>query len=103
MGDLCEAKDSEFLNTVAKEYLEYAEINIKYEPYIKREIEQAEKLTRLEHLTIPNDFDYNGITALSNEAKNKMSKIKPSTIGQASRISGVSPADISILLVYFGR
>ena len=101
--DLSQAQPDTFLKDIEREYLEHAEINVKYEPYIKRELEQVDKLTRLEHLTIAEEFDYGSIKALSSEAKNKLSKIKPTTIGQASRISGVSPADISVLLVYFGR
>jgi len=79
------------------------EILIKYESYIAKEQEQAEKLTRLEYIKIDSTFDYNSIVSLSNEAKEKLNKIKPETLGQASRISGVSPADLSVLLVYFGR
>lgn len=79
------------------------EILIKYESYIVKEQEQAEKLTRLEYIKIDSTFDYNSIISLSNEAKEKLNKIKPETLGQASRISGVSPADLSVLLVYFGR
>lgn len=79
------------------------EILIKYESYIIKEQEQAEKLTRLEYIKIDSTFDYNSIVSLSNEAKEKLNKIKPETLGQASRISGVSPADLSVLLVYFGR
>ena len=103
ISDLSQSEPKNYLQNIEREYLEFAEINVKYEPYIKRELEQADKLTRLEHLVIDEDFDYSTIKALSSEAKNKLSKIKPTTIGQASRISGVSPSDISVLLVYFGR
>lgn len=85
------------------EIIESAEIFIKYEGYIKREKKIAEKIKRLEHIKIKNDFDYNKILSLSTEARQKLSKIKPKTIGQASRISGVSPSDISVLLIYMGR
>jgi tRNA uridine 5-carboxymethylaminomethyl modification enzyme len=80
-----------------------AEIQIKYETYIEKEKEAAEKLKRLEYIKLDAAFDYKSIPALSNEAKEKLSAIKPETLGQAGRISGVSPADISVLLVYFGR
>lgn len=80
-----------------------AEIQIKYETYIAKEKEAAEKLKRLEYIKLDAGFDYKSIPALSNEAKEKLSAIKPQTLGQAGRISGVSPADISVLLVYFGR
>ncbi|MDR2911338.1 MAG: tRNA uridine-5-carboxymethylaminomethyl(34) synthesis enzyme MnmG [Bacteroidales bacterium] len=82
---------------------EAAEIKIKYEGYLQREQQIAEKTKRLEGLKIPNDFDYSGITSISTEGKQKLAKIKPDSIGQASRISGVSPADINILLMYLGR
>lgn len=85
------------------EHLQEAEIRIKYETYIKKEIELVERMQKLEHLTIPLDFNYHQITSLSAEAKEKLQNIKPGTLGQASRISGISPSDISILLVHFGR
>lgn len=80
-----------------------AEIEIKYETYIQKEHETAEKLQRLEHIYIKPDFDYHKLNSLSMEAREKLSKLKPTTLGQAGRISGVSPSDLSILLVYFGR
>ena len=83
--------------------LKNAEICIKYEGYIERERANARKIERLEHISIPSGFDYRKITSLSMEARIKLSRIKPQTIGQASRIPGVSPSDINILLVYFGR
>ncbi|MFZ1515116.1 MAG: tRNA uridine-5-carboxymethylaminomethyl(34) synthesis enzyme MnmG [Saprospiraceae bacterium] len=86
-----------------EESLEHIQINLKYEGYIRKEQEMVDKMSRLESLKINPEYDYHGISALSNEAKTKLSKIKPVTIGQASRISGVSPADISVLLVYLGR
>lgn len=86
-----------------REGVELAEIRIKYDGYLKREHENAQKLIKLERIKIPLHYDYNEINSLSSEAKIKLSEIKPDTIGQASRISGVSPADISVLLVYMGR
>ncbi|MCX6351455.1 MAG: tRNA uridine-5-carboxymethylaminomethyl(34) synthesis enzyme MnmG [Bacteroidetes bacterium] len=86
-----------------KEELEEAEILVKYSGYINKEREMAEKSIRLEDIKISDAFDYRTIKSLSEEAKEKFNKIKPVTIGQASRISGVSPADISILLVHLGR
>lgn len=85
------------------ESLECSEIQMKYEGYIEKEKEMAQKLERLEEIRLRPDFDYYAISSLSTEAKQKLSKQKPSTIGQASRISGVNPADISILLVHLGR
>ncbi len=85
------------------EVREQAEINIKYRGYIEKEKENVAKLNRLETIRIPADFNYEAITSLSAEAKQKMSKIRPKTIAQASRISGVSPADINVLLIYLGR
>ncbi|WP_299176106.1 tRNA uridine-5-carboxymethylaminomethyl(34) synthesis enzyme MnmG [uncultured Chryseobacterium sp.] len=85
------------------EVREQAEINIKYKGYIEKEKENVAKLNRLENIKIPEDFDYSKISSLSAEAKQKMSNVKPKTIAQAGRISGVSPADINVLLVYLGR
>jgi len=85
------------------EIIEAVEISIKYSGYIERERSNAQKLERLEHISIPANFDFRKITSLSMEARIKLSRIKPQTIGQASRIPGVSPADINILLVNFGR
>jgi len=86
-----------------KEIIEAAEIVIKYKGYIERERTNAQKLERLEHITIPQVFDYRKISSLSMEARIKLSRIKPQNIGQASRIPGVSPADINVLLIHFGR
>ena len=83
--------------------LEQAEVKIKYEGYIKREEEMAEKMLRLEGIKLYQTFDYKALSSLSIEARQKLSSIKPSTLGQASRISGVSPSDISVLLVHLGR
>ena len=85
------------------EILESVEIQIKYESYIERERNNADKLLRLEYVKIPNNFDFDKLQSLTIEARQKLKKIQPKNIGQASRISGVSPADISALLVYFGR
>ena len=86
-----------------EEMLESVEIRIKYAGYIEREQRNVEKLKRLEHIRIADDFDFASIQALSTEARQKLTKIHPQTIGQASRIPGVSPSDINILLVLFGR
>ncbi|REK48212.1 MAG: tRNA uridine-5-carboxymethylaminomethyl(34) synthesis enzyme MnmG [Bacteroidetes bacterium] len=83
--------------------LEQAEISIKYQGYIEKEFEIVEKLNKLEDVSLREDFDYSMLGSLSMEARQKLSKIKPRTLGQASRISGVSPSDISVLLVYLGR
>jgi tRNA uridine 5-carboxymethylaminomethyl modification enzyme len=80
-----------------------AEILMKYEGYISREEEQAHKMNRLEDVAIPGDMDFKSILSLSSEAKEKLTKIKPVNIGQAARISGVSPSDISVLLIHLGR
>ena len=100
---------SELLNIVPrgtiypKEVVDSVEIEIKYKGYIEREKLAAEKLSRLENLIIPDDFDFDRVSGLSIECRQKLKSYKPRTIAQASRISGVSPSDISILLVYFGR
>ena len=97
----------EFIRNTSKNYSdevrEQAEINIKYKGYIEKEKENVAKLHRLENIKIPELFDFNQISSLSAEAKQKLNKIKPKTIAQASRISGVSPADINVLLIYLGR
>ena len=85
------------------EAIEQTIIQIKYSGYINREKENAEKITRLENITIPEDFEYKKLASLSSEAKQKLGAIRPKTIAHAGRISGVSPADISVLLVYMGR
>ncbi len=86
-----------------EEQREQAEINIKYKGYIDKERENVAKLLRLETIKIPEDFDYSQLNSLSLEAKQKFAKIRPKTIAQAGRISGVSPADINVLLIYLGR
>jgi tRNA uridine 5-carboxymethylaminomethyl modification enzyme len=85
------------------EVIQQAEIKVKYERYIEKELQMAEKMNKLENLSINPDFDYEKLTSLSIEARLKLKDIKPATLGQASRISGVSPADISVLMVYLGR
>lgn len=90
-------------NGIDEEIIEEAEIQIKYRGYIERERFIAEKMRRLENIRIRPNFDYESLTSLTIEARQKLSRIKPETIGQASRIPGVSPADINVLLVYFGR
>ena len=86
-----------------REVLDSSEISIKYKGYIQREQQMADKIMRLENLMIPADFDFDKVESLSIECRQKLKKYAPRTIAQASRISGVSPADISVLLVYFGR
>ena len=86
-----------------EEILDQVEIQMKYDGYIEREQDQAEKMSRLENVRIPEDLDFKKLNSLSTEAKEKLSEIKPITIGQASRVSGVSPSDVSVLLVYMGR
>jgi len=90
-------------NDLEREVLEQAEIKVKYAGYIAKEKVNADKLSRLENIKIPADFDYNKLKSLSYEAREKLSKIRPATISQASRVSGVSPSDISVMLVYMGR
>ncbi len=92
-----------FLDPFPQEFVELAEINIKYEGYIRKEQEMVEKMSRLEDVHLHEDFNYQALSALSAEARDKLSRQKPRTIGQASRISGVSPADVSVLLVHLGR
>jgi tRNA uridine 5-carboxymethylaminomethyl modification enzyme len=106
--DLCEALPElkEFCNSFNEsknEVCQSAEIKIKYDGYIEREKIIAEKIKRLENIKIHNDFDYEKLNSLSTEARQKMKRIKPETIGQAARIPGVSPSDINVLLVFFGR
>lgn len=90
-------------NQLSEEVLQQVEIQVKYSGYIDKELLQAEKLNRLEGIKIPSQFDYDKIASLSTESRQKLKKIRPTTLSQASRISGVSPSDISVLLVYMGR
>ena len=91
------------LGHFSKEIIEQASIQIKYDVYIEKEKELVERMGQLENLMIPDTFDYKKISALGNEAREKLIKIKPSTLGQASRISGINPSDVQILMVYMGR
>ena len=90
-------------NNIDNEIIEQVEIHLKYAGYIAKEKSNADKLNRLENVPIPSNFDYTKVKSLSYEAREKLSKIQPTSISQASRISGVSPSDISVLLVYMGR
>jgi tRNA uridine 5-carboxymethylaminomethyl modification enzyme len=94
---------AEALKGYGQEILEQAEIQLKYEVYIEKEKELVKRMSQLEELEIPENFNYDKIHALSNEALQKFKKIKPRTLGQASRISGVNPSDVQILMVYMGR
>ncbi len=93
----------ETLSNISADSILQSEIQIKYERYIEKEQQLVDKMSDLENMIIPANFDYNKLSALSNEALQKMKKIQPSTLGQASRISGVNPSDIQILMVYMGR
>ena len=90
-------------NNLDLEVLEQTEIQVKYAGYIEKEKNNADKLNRLENLKIPAGFDYTKLKSMSIEARQKLTNIQPVTISQASRISGVSPNDVSVLLVYLGR
>ncbi len=93
----------EALEKYTKDELEQAEIQIKYFTYIEKEKDLVQKMSQLENLAIPIDFNYEKLVALGTEAKQKFKKIQPRTLGQASRISGVNPSDVQILMVYMGR
>ena len=95
--------DSKIQENYKREILDSSEISIKYKGYIQREQQMADKIMRLENLIIPEGFDFDRVESLSIECRQKLKKYAPRTIAQASRISGISPADISVLLVYFGR
>jgi tRNA uridine 5-carboxymethylaminomethyl modification enzyme len=94
---------TEFINGFDEETIEQAVIHVKYESYIEKELLMVEKMARLEDLQINPNFDYDRLTSVSIEARQKLKKIKPQTLGQASRISGVSPADISVVMIHLGR
>ena len=98
-----DAMDKLIEDNYKREVLDSSEISIKYKGYIQREQQMADKIMRLENLVIPDGFDFDRVESLSIECRQKLKKYSPKTIAQASRISGVSPADISVLLVYFGR
>jgi tRNA uridine 5-carboxymethylaminomethyl modification enzyme len=91
------------LGAFDNEILEQAEIQLKYDTYIEKEKELVTKMSQLEDLLIPDNFDYSRLSSLSNEARQKFNRIKPRTLGQASRISGVNPSDVQILMVFMGR
>jgi len=93
----------ESLSGFSKETLEQAAIQVKYDTYIEKEKELVQRMSQLEELEIPETFDYKRIISLGNEAREKLSKIKPRTLGQASRISGINPSDVQILMVFMGR
>ena len=93
----------EKLGPYNSDVLEQAEIQLKYDVYIEKERGLVEKMNQLEDLTIPENFNYDKLVSLSNEARQKFTKIQPRTLGQASRISGVNPSDVQILMVYMGR
>ena len=102
--DLLKVKTiKEKTKNISQEGLEQAEIQIKYNGYIEREKATVIKLNKLEGIKIPKTFDYSKLNAISSESREKLNHIKPETIGQASRISGVSPSDVNILLVFMGR
>jgi tRNA uridine 5-carboxymethylaminomethyl modification enzyme len=90
-------------NNIDNEVIEQTEIHVKYSGYIEKEKNSADKLQRLENIKIPVNFNYQNVQSISFEAREKLIKIQPTTISQASRISGVSPSDVSVLLVYMGR
>ena len=91
------------LEGFARENIEQASIQVKYDVYIEKEKELVNRMSQLEHLEIPASFEYKKILSLGNEAREKLSRIQPRTLGQASRISGINPSDIQILMVYMGR
>ena len=94
---------NDMFRSFTKESVEQAEIQIKYDVYIEKEKDLVKRMSQLEELKIPENFNYDRVAALSNEALQKFKKIKPATLGQASRISGVNPSDVQILMVYMGR
>ncbi len=96
-------KLSEQLSGYSKDVIEQASIQVKYDVYIEKEKELVKRMGQLEELEIPDSFDYKKIAALGNEAREKLTRIKPRTLGQASRISGINPSDVQILMVYMGR
>jgi tRNA uridine 5-carboxymethylaminomethyl modification enzyme len=93
----------DLLKNYSDDSIEQASIQVKYEVYIEKEKELVERMGQLEDLAIPENFDYKRITALGNEAREKLTRIRPGTLGQASRISGINPSDVQILMVYMGR
>jgi len=94
---------SSALKTETRDHLQQAEIQIKYDVYIGKEKELVSRMSQMEELEIPRAFDYAKVQAISAEAREKLNRIKPTTLGQASRISGINPSDVQILMVYMGR
>ena len=90
-------------NEISLESITQTEIQVKYSGYINKEKDTVLKLTKLEKIIIPDNFDYSKLNSVSTEGREKLNEIRPKTIGQASRISGVSPSDINVLLIYIGR
>jgi len=105
LEDLAQAVPAlgEALKKYNKEEIEQASIQVKYQTYIEKEREIVARMSEMENLVIPENFDYTKISSLGNEAREKLSKVKPRTLGQATRISGINPSDIQILMVYMGR
>ena len=103
LGSMSQKSQKEALATFSKDFIEQASIQVKYDLYIEKEKELVKKMSQLEELEIPETFDYKKITSLGNEAREKLSRIKPRTLGQASRISGINPSDVQILMVFMGR
>ena len=91
------------LDGISKQALEEAETDVKYQGYIQKEKEQIEQFNKMEHRRLPDDIDYDRIGGLRIEARQKLGKIRPRNLGQASRISGVSPADVTVLIVYLAQ
>ncbi|HEY6063869.1 MAG TPA: tRNA uridine-5-carboxymethylaminomethyl(34) synthesis enzyme MnmG, partial [Chitinophagaceae bacterium] len=105
LGELADAlpKLKEVLKRYSKDAIEQASIQVKYDVYIEKEKELVQRMSQLEELEIPETFDYKKIISLGNEAREKLTRIKPRTLGQASRISGINPSDVQILMVFMGR
>ncbi|MGH2646458.1 MAG: tRNA uridine-5-carboxymethylaminomethyl(34) synthesis enzyme MnmG, partial [Ginsengibacter sp.] len=99
----CSRLLKELTSSFSIEAIEQAEIEVKYKVYLEKEEEMVKKMINLENHVIPDNFNYDKIMSLSNESRQKFTKIKPQTLGQASRISGVNPSDVQILMVYMGR
>ena len=93
----------EFVKDLKEEVLDQIEITVKYQGYIEKEKALADRLTKLDHIKIDKDIDYHKFSSVSMEARIKLTEAKPTNLGQASRISGVSPADISVLLIYLTK
>ena len=105
LPDLAEAlpKLKKALASFPTTSIEQASIQVKYDVYIEKEKELVQRMSQLEELEIPEAFDYKKISSLGNEAREKLTRIKPRTLGQASRISGINPSDVQILMVFMGR